>query len=110
MKYMNRILALLGAGLFVAPFLFSYTGNTAALWTCLILGVLIAVLGYLKSYRWTAGLGAITLVGPFILGFGQVTAAVWTCMIVGFLVATLAGYQGWLTETADSGTTQHGRA
>ncbi len=110
MKNLNWINVILGAVLFVAPFVFSYSGNTAALWTSLIMGVLIAGLGYLKSYRWAAGMGIIVFVAPFILGFGGVTAAVWSCMILGALVAILDGYETFFAEDTKSGTAQHGHA
>ncbi len=94
----------------MAPFLFGYNGNTAALWTSLIMGILIAVLGYFKSYKWAAGMGVITFVSPFILGFSAVTAALWSCLVAGVVVAILAGYEAWFSEEAKPGTTQHGHA
>ncbi len=106
MKYLNWINVILGAVLFAAPFLFSYSGNTAALWSSLILGVLIAALGYLKSYRWAAGMGAIAFIASFILGLTG--PGFWTCLLVGAAVAILDGYEGWFTDQPRSGTTQHG--
>ncbi len=107
MKYLNWINVILGAVLFAAPFLFNYSGNTVALWTSLILGVLIAGLGYLKSYRWTAAMGIIAFIAPFVLSFSGVTAALWTCLVVGALVAILDGYEIFLTEETPSGAAQH---
>ncbi len=108
LKYLNLIIAALGALLFVAPFAFGYSGNAAALWTSLILGALIAIFGYLKSYRWAAAMGVIAFVAPFLLGFSWVTAALWSCLILGFAVASLAGYQAFMYEGGESGNRQHG--
>ncbi len=108
MRYLNWINVILGAVLFIAPFLFHYTGSTGALWTSLILGVLIAGLGYLRSFRWAAAMGIIAFIAPFIAGFSGSMPALWTSMIVGVLVAILDGYQAWFAEEAPSSTAQHG--
>ncbi len=100
---MNYATAICGVAMIVAPFVFSYTGNPAALWTSLILGVIIAVLGYLRSYKWTTAAGLITLVAPFLFGFSAVSAAVWTCVVLGALVTLLAGYEGFFAEETESG-------
>ncbi len=110
MKYLNWITAILGAVLFIAPFLFSYSGVAGPLWTSLILGVLIAVLGYIKQYKWAAGMGAVAFIAGILFGFGGVPAAAWSGVILGGLVGVLNGYQGWFSEEAKSGTVQHGHA
>lgn len=105
---MNWVTIIAGVALFLAPFVFGYSGNPAALWTSLVMGVVIAVLGYLKAYKWAAGMGVVTFVAPWILGFSGIGAALWSCLIVGGLVAILAGYSGFLAE--DSGSVQQRHA
>ncbi len=107
---MNWLTVIAGAVLFVAPFLFGYSGMPAALWTSLILGAVIAFLGYRKSYKWAAGAGVIVLIAPFILGFSGIAAALWTYLITGAVVALLAGYRGFLSEEAKLGGVQHHHA
>ncbi len=107
---MNWATVVFGLVMIMAPFLFGYTGNPAALWTSLILGVIIAVLGYLRNFRWATLAGVVSLVAPFVLGFNGVVAALWTCLIVGAAVTLLAGYQGFFSEEAESGETQQDHA
>ncbi len=107
---MNWATAIAGLVMAVAPFLFGYSGNPAALWTSLILGVIITVLGYLKFFKWATLAGVVTLVAPFILGFNGVGAALWTCLVVGAVVTILAGYQAFFFEEAEPGETQQDHA
>jgi len=107
---MNWVTIIAGVVLFVAPFLFGYTGAPAALWTGLVMGVVIAFLGYRKLYRWAAGAGVVTLIAPFVLGFSGIAAALWTCLIVGAVVALLDGYRGFLSEEAKTGGMQQHHA
>jgi hypothetical protein len=106
---MNWATAISGILMVIAPFLFGYNGNPAALWASLILGATIAVLGYLKYFKWAALAGLIALVAPFILGFSGVALALWTYLVLGTVVTLLAGYQGFLSDEATS-TGAHGHA
>ncbi len=108
MKYLKWINVVLGAALFVAPFVLNYSSNTGALWTSLILGILIAGLGYLQSYKWAAAMGVITFIVPFVVGLSS--TALWTSVILGGLVAILDGYQAWFAGEDKSGAAQHGHA
>ena len=99
---MNWVTIIAGVVLFLAPFVFAYSGTPAALWTSLIMGVVIAFLGYKQSYKWAAGMGLVTLVAPWILGFSGIGAALWSCLILGGLVLILAGYRGFFSEEAKS--------
>ncbi len=107
---MNWVTAVSGMAIIMAPFVFGYSANPASLWTSLIMGVMLAVLGYLKAYRWATAAGGILLVAPFVLGFNEVGAALWTCLVVGAVVTLLAGYQGFFSEEAESGETQQDHA
>jgi hypothetical protein len=100
---MNWVTAICGVVMVIAPFLFGYSGNPTALWTSLIIGIVIAVLGYLKSYKWTTAAGILTLLAGFVLGYSGVGAAASTYLAVGSLVTLLAGYQVLLSEEAKLG-------
>lgn len=104
MKWVNVIS---GVVLFLAPFVFGYSGTPAALWTGLIMGVVIAVLGFMQSYKWLAGAGLLTILAPFIFGFSGIGGALWICLIVGALVLIMDGYRGFLSKEAKAGGTQH---
>ena len=85
--------------LYFSPFISGYAGMAAALWTNLIMGVVIAVLGYRKSYKWAAIAGLLTVVSPWVFGFSAVNAAVWNCVTIGGVIAIADGYQGFFKES-----------
>jgi lysylphosphatidylglycerol synthetase-like protein (DUF2156 family) len=96
---MNWITMVGGAALFLAPFISSYTSTPAALWTSLIMGVVIAVLGYTKKHKWAAIAGLLTVVTPWVFGFSGVSAALWNCVIIGGVITIADGYQGFFKES-----------
>jgi hypothetical protein len=96
---MNWVTMIGGAALFLAPFISGYTGTPAALWTNLIMGVVIAALGYRKDYKGAAIAGLLTLVAPRVLGFSDVSAAVWNCVTIGGVIAIADGYEGFFKES-----------
>jgi len=98
---MSWIIALLGVALAVAPWVLGYSDESAAMWTSVILGVVVAlVAGYDAIARdespweeWLAVLaGAAAVIAPFVF-FNTVTAAVWASVVLGVLVIALAGYR-----------------
>lgn len=103
MKYMNIVSIVCGAVLFLSPFIFGYSGTATALWTGLVLGAVIAVLGYLKIYKWAAIAGLAAFISPWVLGFSEIGAALWISLIVGAVVALGAGYLGFFAEKGDKG-------
>jgi hypothetical protein len=96
---MNWVTMVGGAALFLAPFISGYKGMPAALWTNLIMGAMIAVLGYRKDYKWAAIAGLLTAVAPWVFGFSGVSAAVWNCVTIGSVIAIADGYQGFFKES-----------
>lgn len=102
---MNWITMIAGVALAVAPFLFGYSDNPAALWTGLILGIGMVVLGFLKAYIWAALAGLLAFVAPFVLGFNGIPAALWTSLVVGAVVALGDGYQGLIAGRGETGGT-----
>lgn len=95
----------LGLVSLLAPFAFGYTDNGGALWTSLIIGVLLVGDSILEGLaegkqRWeyiaAVVLGIVAVIAPFILGFTTVTAALWTSIVVGIIAVIAAG--GTLTS------------
>lgn len=72
---------ILGALLFLAPFLSGYSGQSGQLWFSLIFGAIIIILGAVKSYKWAAIVGLVVFVGPWIFGFSGTAAATWSWII-----------------------------
>ncbi len=98
---MDWMIAALGSLLFIGPFVMGFSANGAAMWTCIVLGVVVAVAGGYKAVakdndRWecmVAGLaGIVAIIAPFIFGFGNNPTAMWTSIILGLGVAVLAGW------------------
>jgi hypothetical protein len=95
---MNWVTIVGGVVLFLSPFIKGYTGTPAALWTSLIMGVVLAALGYMKNYKWAAVAGLVAFVAPWVFGFSGVSAALWTCRAIGGVIAIADGYQGFFKE------------
>lgn len=98
---MSWIIALLGVVLAAAPWIFSYDDVPEAMWTSLVLGVVVALVAAYDAIvrdespweEWLAVLaGAAAVIAPFIF-FSGVTAAVWASVVLGALVILLAGYE-----------------
>ncbi len=97
---MYYLTGLLGLVSIVAPYLFSYSDNTPALWTSLTFGAVLVVASILESFakdrqsweNWVVGVAGVgAILAPFVLGFNFITAAVWTMMIVGAVTTVAAG-------------------
>lgn len=81
----------LGVLLALSPIVFAT--STVAVWTMVILGVLIAVdgLASLAMPGMVYGewgqlvLGALALLSPWVMGFTELTGASWACWILGAL-------------------------
>lgn len=108
MKWVNVIS---GVVLFLAPFVFGYSGTPAALWTGLIMGLVVFILSFTDAYKWLTAAGVLTILAPFVLGFSGVGAALWICLIFGILITLMDGYRGFFSEEAkSSGSPQQGHA
>ena len=89
---------LLGVWLIISPWVFDYSGKSAAL-SSITVGALIAFLAAIRlaSLHNSAGLSGINLLlafwtagAPWIYGYAINTAALWNNIFVGILVAVLA--------------------
>ncbi|MCB0113222.1 MAG: SPW repeat protein [Caldilineaceae bacterium] len=93
---------LLGILMAVAPYLFSFSDNTTALWASIGLGALLFLLSAVEAWQqgkaaweyWTIGVvGLVAIAAPFVLGFNALNIAMWTFIVLGGLALLLAGYQ-----------------
>jgi uncharacterized membrane protein HdeD (DUF308 family) len=89
----------IGVLLFVSPFVFHDTGQTAAATSAYVLGALLFLAGLLATALREVGrieiipvvLGVVTFLAPWVLGFAAVTAVAWTAWILGILAVLNAG-------------------
>ncbi len=87
------ITILLGMALILAPSVTGYIDNPTAFWTSVILGSVVAVLGYLKKHGAAAVVGIIILMAPWVLGFHTDASALWSCLVVGGTVGPWSEYR-----------------
>lgn len=104
---MYWLTGILGIILAISPFLLSYSDNTAALWTSVIIGGATFIVSLVEASQadreqweyWTAAiLGIIAILSPFIFGFSTNTAALWSTIIIGALIAIFAGSRLFTTN------------
>jgi hypothetical protein len=101
-RYCDVANLILGAFLFVSPWIFGFGGTTAAV-NANIAGIAIAVLAIaaLAAFAvWEEWLNLIvglwTLVSPWVLGFHAETKAMAVSVIVGVAVAVVAAIELWM--------------
>ena len=101
-RYCDVANLILGAFLFLSPWIFGFGGTTAAE-NANITGVIIAALAIaaLAAFAvWEEWLNLIvglwTLVSPWVLGFHAETRPTAVCVIVGILVAVIAAIELWM--------------
>jgi uncharacterized membrane protein len=87
----------LGVVLFITPFIFGATGNTAAAWTAYVGGVLLVIVGLFdlgypdnQAGEWAEGVvGVLVFISPWVLGFSAMTMMAWSAWIIGVLSVAL---------------------
>ena len=91
---------ILGFVLLIAPYIFGYADNTAALWISVIGGLFVGAVSIIEGIRkdtqnweyWTAGvIGLFAVFAPLIFGFSTYATAMWSSVIIGALIAIIAG-------------------
>jgi len=102
---------IVGSWLFLSPgFVPSLRHSTAAIVSCMCVGVIVAVLaGFHMSkpvrVKWASWvnvvLGFWLIVSPFVLGFYGMNGGTWTAVIVGLLVIFLAGWSSLAAREYD---------
>lgn len=97
--WQDDLIAILGAALFVSPWVLGYTDHAAAYANALIVGavMLVLALAALVNFReweeWAGmALGVWLIVSPWVLGFAGLGAAMWVAVIFGVLTLVLAGW------------------
>ena len=92
---MNIVNALAGAGLFLSPWLFSFSGEQAASWNAWIGGLLVAIVAVaavaqLETWEeWVnLGIGLWLVISPWVLGFAD--RVFWPHLLFG-LFSVVAG-------------------
>src|SRR5215470_8356900 len=102
-KYCDVANLILGAFLFLSPWIFGFGGTAAE--NANIAGIVIAALAIaaLAAFAvWEEWLNLIvglwTLVSPWVLGFNASTTPTTVHVIVGALVAILAAVEIWMTS------------
>ena len=99
---MYWLTGILGVAMAVAPYLLGYRDHTMALWTSVILGVVVVAVSifegtdarHAKWEWWIVGLaGILAAVAPFVFGFTALTVAFWTLVVLGIVAVVVAGYE-----------------
>lgn len=95
------ITGILGLALGLSPFVLGFANNAVALWTSLVLGVIVVVVSIIglastamdKRWEyWVIGLaGLLAIIAPFALGYAGLASALWTSLIVGAVLALWDG-------------------
>jgi len=93
---------LLGAALFLAPWLYGFADQMAAAWNAWITGAVMVVLAaaaifaFVEWEEWVnLVVGLWALVSPWVLGFAANTPAMYSHVIIGLVVAVLSAGVGW---------------
>lgn len=98
-RWQDWSVVVLGAIMFVTPFVFGQTAQTVAASAAYVLGVLLVLAGLGNAAMAKAGgleiipaiLAVVLFVSPWIFGFTAVTALAWSAWIVAVLVALAIG-------------------
>jgi hypothetical protein len=104
---MYWLTGILGLALAAAPFALGYRDNTFAMWTSVVLGLIVLLASVFEGLDeqkakwewWVAGIaGILAVIAPFVFGFTLVTMAFWTMIILGAVMVILAGYEVFFAE------------
>lgn len=99
---MYWLTGVLGLGMAVAPFAFGYNTNSLAMWTSIVLGLIVALVSFYEAMDeskakwewWVVGIaGILAVIAPFVFGFTLTTIALWTFIALGAIVFIVAGYE-----------------
>ena len=100
---MNIVNAIVGAGLFLSPWLFGFDGEQAASWNAWIGGLLVAIIAVaavtqLETWEeWVnLAIGLWLVISPWVLSFTGLTNAFWCALMAGLVVSVLAAVELWM--------------
>lgn len=93
---------ILGAILFISPWLLEFRAEGYATWNAWITGGIIAIVALMaaiQAYEWEEWVNFLAgwwaLVSPWLLGFSEVASATWTHVAIGVIVTVLASGELW---------------
>lgn len=105
------ITVILGLAMAMAPWALGYDGNSAATWSSVILGMVMAfVSGYKAAVRdhasweyWVVVIaGLLSILAPFVMRFSAELAPTWTVVLLGGIAALVALYQVYREDQGSS--------
>jgi len=89
--------AILGAWLFIAPWVLGFTGTSAAAWSAWIVGALVVIFALWSlsdKATWedwvNLVVAAVGFFTPWLFGYAGVAAAAWNMWIVSLVIVVLA--------------------
>lgn len=99
LRWQDGVTSILGVVLFITPFVFGDTSQTAAAWTAYVGGVLLFVFGAGSLlFQWDTTVeflpvidGILIFLAPWVLGFSGITAMAWSAWVIGVLAFISAG-------------------
>jgi len=104
----DSINLILGAGIFLSPWLFGFASEVTASWNAWLSGVIIAGLAiaalaaYADWEEWlNLAVGLWVAVSPWLVAFSATTTALWVHLIGGVAVALIAAGRIWFGHRGD---------
>lgn len=95
----------LGAWLFLSPWIFGFVPETAASWNAWLSGIVVAALAiaalaaFAEWQEWiNLAVGLWVIASPWLVGFSQNAAATRDHVVVGVIVAAVAAARLWLVH------------
>jgi len=98
-KTASGLNVLAGIWLFFSPWIFNYAVNYGALWSSVIVGVIVVALAAMRAFNpenapamswFNFLLGLWVIASPWIFGYALNTSAMWDKVITGAIVSCLA--------------------
>lgn len=103
--YIDGANLVLGAVLFISPWLFGFAAQSSAAWNAWICGFVVAglaiaaLVSFAEWEEWiNAALGLWIAVSPWVFGFADLAGALWSHAVLGLVIAGLAAGRGWLAH------------
>jgi hypothetical protein len=104
-RFQDWINLILGALLFLGPWLFRFADQPFAAWNSWIAGIVVAALSVAALIRFAeweewlnVAIGVWILVSPWVLGFAGIRPAMWLSVILGVVIAVMAAWETWTTH------------
>jgi hypothetical protein len=101
-RALNTMNILLGAALFLSPFLLGFTSDIAAAAHAWLSGALVGFVAFIalaELEEWeewiNLALGVWVIISPWLFGFHGVTHAMWAHVVLGAAVAIFAAAEIW---------------